>query len=254
MAKFIGTAGGFQKERGIKRRMDVMMWLFLLMVVTFFSLGFATAKASIWWSLAAAVAILPAYRVYWLAMDKELRKARMDDDGAAGEREILPHLKSLPDSYTVISDLDFAESYGNIDHLVIGPTGVFAIDVKNWRGTVSADGKGELLYNGQPTDKPQVRYFTRRVMDLKDRLKALTKLEPYIQCVFAFPRTRVEANWGTTGSVHCIRAEQIADYVTKGRGGKPIPATDIPRLVKAAEALKSLVPAYGAHGEQQGQS
>ena len=35
-------------------------------------------------------------------------------------------------------------------------------------------------------------------------------------CVFAFLRTRVDANWGTTRAVHCIRAEQISDDVTNG--------------------------------------
>ena len=79
-------------------------------------------------------------------------------------------------------------------------------------------------------------------MDLKDRLKTLTKLEPYIQCVFAFLRTRVEANWGTTGAVHCIRADQIHDYVTKSNGRKSLPAAEIVRLVKAASALRDLAP------------
>jgi hypothetical protein len=58
---------------------------------------------------------------------------------------------------------------------------------------------------------------------------------------FAFLRTRVDANWGTTGAVHCIRAEQIADYVTKSRGGNSIPPADIPRLISAAKALKETI-------------
>ena len=132
----------------------------------------------------------------------------------------------------------FADSYGNIDRLVIGPTGVFSIDVKDWNGTVASDGRGELLLNGKPTDKPQVRYFTRRTMDLKDRIKALSRLEPYVQCVFAFLHTHVDAKWGTTGAVHCIRAEQIVDYVTKHRANNPLPPADLARLVSAAKSLK----------------
>jgi hypothetical protein len=188
----------------------------------------------------AAAADAPT-RLIGRMMDKQIRLARTEEDGAAGEREIIPYLKKLPDTYTVVSDLDFADSYGNIDHLVIGPTGIFSIDVKNWKGTVSSDGKGELLQNGRPTDKPHVRPFTARTMDLKDRLKVLTRLDPFIQCVFVFPHTHLNANWGTTGYVHCIHADQIEDYITKGKGSKPIAPADIPRLVAAAKALKETI-------------
>lgn len=240
MAKFIGQAGEFQKERGARRRLNAIMALFLIMVGTFFLIGFATAKTSVWWSLLAAAIVIPSFKLLERLFDKQIRMAQSDESGAAGEREILLYLQKLPDSYTVVCDLDFADSFGNIDHLVIGPTGIFAIDVKNWRGIVSADGHGELLLNGRQTDKPQVRAFTRRVMDLKDRLKTLTKLDPFIQCVFVFPRTRVEANWGATGAVHCIVIEQVADYITKYHGTHPPTAADVPKFVLAVEALKKL--------------
>jgi hypothetical protein len=51
-------------------------------------------------------------------------------------------LSDFPDGFYIINDLK-TES-GNLDHVVIGPTGVFALDTKSWRGVVSADGKGEL--------------------------------------------------------------------------------------------------------------
>lgn len=248
MANFIGKAGDFQKEKAIKRRLNAFLAFFISLTFFFFIMGwisgFIWSSHSIWACLAALIAFalaFPGVKLCEKFMDKQIRLARAEEDGADGEREFVKFLKDLPDTYTVVSDLDFADSYGNIDHLIIGPTGLYAIDVKNWRGTVSSDGKGELLYNGKPTEKPQIRYFTRRTMDLRERMKVLTKLDPYVQCVFAFLRTRVEANWGTTGAVHCIRAEQIADYVTKGRAGKPIPSADLSRLLSAAKALKDTI-------------
>jgi len=220
------------------------MTLVVIMLLAMFALGLATGYT--WgrglWSLGlfiTAVAIaIPGFKRLEKQFNEQLRISRIEEKGADGERDFVKYLKDLPDTYTVICDLDFADSYGNIDHLVIGPTGVFAIDVKRWNGNVTPDGKGELLLNGRPTDKPQVRYFTRRTMDLKDRIKAVARLDPYIQCVFAFLHTRVEAKWGTTGAVHCISADQISDYVTKFRANKPIPPADIPRLVSAAKSLK----------------
>jgi len=76
-------------------------------------------------------------------------------------------------------------------------------------------------------------------MELKKRLTALTKLDPYIQGVFVFPHTRVEAKWSTTGHVDCVRVHNLAEYILNGRHS--IPPDNIARLVKAAEALKNAV-------------
>jgi hypothetical protein len=245
MAVFKGTAGDFLSERALNRRLRAVLILIACLVVFMFFVGVLTGyqwtKSGLlrWVPVGlAAVGTVVGLTTIGKWFDRQVRQARFEENGASGEREILDYLKQLPDTFTVISDIDFADSYGNIDHLVIGPSGVFAIDVKDWRGTVAPDGRGELLYNGKPTEKPVVRQFTRRAMDLKDRLKALTKLDPYVQCVFAFVRTRVDANWGSTGYVHCIRVDQIAEYIAGGKGSRAVSSDDIPVLVSASTALK----------------
>lgn len=248
--KYIGNAGHFQKERALSRRVNGLMMFVVGFTILMFILGWVSGY--IWRArnvasyalllLAVAVAI-PWLRYITRRSNAFMRDARMDDDGAQGERLLIPALRMLPDTYTVISDFDFAESYGNIDHLVIGPNGLFAIDIKNWRGTVSADGHGELLLNGRPTDKPQVRGLTARAMNLRERLKALTRLDPYINCLMVFPHTRVEARWGTTGHVTCLRLEQVADYVTKYKPKTPLTPADQALLVKAVSALKDTITA-----------
>jgi hypothetical protein len=247
MAKFIGTAGGFQEDRARKRRERFL--LLAIASLSFFEfvlgclVGGCNSRHSFGFVLAAIAVML---LILWLfrrvdrRLDEEARLIRNDEKGADGERKIIPQLQKLPDAFTVVCDLNFADSYGNIDHLVIGPTGVFSIDVKNWRGLVTPDGAGELLLNGRPTDKPAIRAFTARTMDFRERLRALTHLEPFIQCVFVFPHTQVDAKWGTTGNVHCINLEKTAEYIQNYRGKTPITDAEIARLVEAAQALKSL--------------
>ena len=46
---------------------------------------------------------------------------------------------------------DLTTLFANVDHVVIGPIGVFILDAKAWRGVVQPDGKEELLVNGQTT-------------------------------------------------------------------------------------------------------
>jgi hypothetical protein len=248
MPQLIGNPGAFHKERAINRRVNTLVWVFIGALGIMFLLGAATSylfgHCSMWAGLvflSAAALAVGVVRILSRLMDQQLRLARSDEDGAAGEREIIPLLMDLPDTYAVISDLDFADSYGNIDHLVIGPTGLFAIDVKKWRGNVTPDGNGELLHNGKPTDKPQVRYFTRRVMELKDRLKALARLDPYVQALFVFPHTHIQAPWGSTGKVNCLHAHRLADYIQDSKSARPIPPADLSRLISAAKALKETI-------------
>ncbi len=240
MAHFIGTAGFFQEERAIKRRERALMAAIAFLGILECAVGFMASRCTLLILAIGALLLVLGMRLFDRYFDREIRRARVEETGAAGEREIIPFLKKLPDTYTVICDLDFTDSYGNIDHLVIGPTGVFSIDVKNWKGTVAADGAGELLLNGKPTDKPQVRGFTARTMDLKERLKALTRLDPYIQCLFVFPHTYIEARWGTTGTVLCVDTDNLVSLITKPNPARTIPPTDITRLVSAANALKNL--------------
>jgi hypothetical protein len=56
--------------------------------------------------------------------------------GAAGERATGAALAELPSEFAVIHDLRMPGSRANIDHLVIGPTGVFTIETKNYSAPV----------------------------------------------------------------------------------------------------------------------
>ncbi|GAA1795083.1 hypothetical protein GCM10009795_045780 [Nocardioides hankookensis] len=58
--------------------------------------------------------------------------------GAAGEEAVATALAALPRTeWTVVSDVQWpGRRFANIDHVVIGPGGVFVIDAKNWSGKV----------------------------------------------------------------------------------------------------------------------
>jgi hypothetical protein len=71
--------------------------------------------------------------------------------GAAGERRTAALLKPLErHGWAVLHDLAVPGSQANIDHLVIGPGGVFAIDSKQYRGRLQLDAVGKLWYGRHP--------------------------------------------------------------------------------------------------------
>jgi len=170
----------------------------------------------------------------------QLEHERMNmQRGTAGETLVAITLAQFPEEFRIINDL--TTPYGNLDHVVVGPTGVFVLDTKNWRGVVSADGHGELLSNGKSTEKRYVWQFLGRIMGIKDRVKALAPdLVPFFQAVFVFTAARVEANWGSTKNVHCIGDDQLFEYIVQRKKGKRLTEKDVGTIAQAFLGLAQM--------------
>jgi hypothetical protein len=71
--------------------------------------------------------------------------------GAAGEQRTARLLSPLErQGWVLLHDLAVPGSRANIDHLVIGPGGVFVIDSKQYRGRLQFDGSGRLWHGRYP--------------------------------------------------------------------------------------------------------
>jgi hypothetical protein len=173
----------------------------------------------------------------------ELDKQRLDwRKGAVGETLVALKLNDFPNDFWVIHDL--ATPCGNLDHVVVGPTGVYAIDTKNWKGVVSADGAGELLLNGKPLERATVKPMVGRTMGVRDGVIALCKNDPncrfempFFRAVLAFPSAKVEAKWGSTGSADCVSDERLWDYIVENRRGRILTAPQVESIAQAFFAL-----------------
>jgi Nuclease-related domain len=78
--------------------------------------------------------------------------------GAAGERRTTRLLDPLErQGWAVLHDLAVPGSRANLDHLVIGPGGVFVIDSKHYRGRLQLDPSGQLWHGRYPSPPPCVR-------------------------------------------------------------------------------------------------
>ena len=74
---------------------------------------------------------------------------------AAGELAIHDALKQLGPDWSLCSSVPIAHDGGSVDHLVIGPAGVFAIAVRNHVGDALWVGEGVVLVEGEPV--PHIR-------------------------------------------------------------------------------------------------
>ncbi len=72
--------------------------------------------------------------------------------GIRGEYIVANYLNQLPEYYSVFNDVKLPGSYGNLDHIVIGPNGIFVIETKNYKGFFIIEDK-EWYYKGKYTKK-----------------------------------------------------------------------------------------------------
>jgi hypothetical protein len=87
-----------------------------------------------------------------------LRRYRIYSGGLEGERQVVNLLRStLSDDYYLINGVHFPRGGGDIDHVVLGPNGIFAIETKNWRGWISCSGdtwqRGGKRIVGSPSEQ-----------------------------------------------------------------------------------------------------
>jgi len=63
--------------------------------------------------------------------------------GIQGERKVSEKLQYLSDEFFVLNDLALRPNSGNIDHVVLGPTGIFAIETKHRTETIQSHEPGK---------------------------------------------------------------------------------------------------------------
>ena len=257
MAKIIGESGRSVENQVLHafRRMFLIsllgIGLMSLAVGYVFCLAFHDHLMPHWLAIfEVAFLVVAGFWIHrWVLRNvsrNEHERARLRK-GTLGEAAVGLILEGLPDCYTVFNDP--GKRRGNIDHIVIGPTGIFVIDTKNWRGAITPDGQGELLCNGKSTGSGEVKALLRSIASVRGKINVLTHREDFIQGIIAFPLARVEARWGTTRNVHCVTDDRIVDYIQHYNFSRRLKTDEIELIEKAFHAIagmgKGMDPAEG---------
>jgi hypothetical protein len=101
--------------------------------------------------LGLVLSVLAAVAAGWGLRFRPSPTARAWRRGAVGERRTAVLLAALErHGWSVLHDLAIPRSQANIDHLVIGPGGVFVIDSKQYRGRLRLYPSGRLWHGRYP--------------------------------------------------------------------------------------------------------
>jgi hypothetical protein len=149
----------------------------------------------------------------WRLRFRASRPTRAWRDGARGERATARRLQRLErHGYVVLHDLQVPGSRANLDHLAVGPAGVFVIDSKYYRGDLQLAVDGMLWYGRYPLAQQLATavWATLRVAEA-------LQLPPEVPVVPLLVIHRAPVPWGglTVAGVQVIPPSALAD--TLGR-------------------------------------
>jgi Nuclease-related domain len=126
--------------------------------------------------------------------------------GAAGERRTARLLDPLERAgWAVLHDLGIPGSRANIDHLVIGPGGVYVIDSKHYRGRLQLDSMGRLWHGRSPLAP------TLRAVDFETDQAAQVLADPDVVVVPIVAIHGARVPWGkvVTNGVPVVAARRL---------------------------------------------
>jgi LmbE family N-acetylglucosaminyl deacetylase len=229
MPRTVGKAGASirKMQRRFRNTRLGMLIALLAAVLGLIWLSLHYLKHPGWWGAGIVMTLVIVLQVLEKRTDRaerRLRKAaRQANRGAEGEERVEEILARLPDDHVVIHDL--LGDYGNIDHVVVAPHGVFAIETKSHWGRLSCEGS-TLLVNGRPLPKDVVAQTVRNALWLRDRTKEQTGLEVFVHAVLVFTRARASMPLPKLKGVQIVEARRLLEVIGQSHG-RPIPAGQI---------------------------
>lgn len=160
--------------------------------------------------------------------------------GAAGERAVAARLALLPAGWTVLHSLPVGRDGADIDHLVIGPAGVFTISTKHCAdASVWVAGRTVLVAGAKQAYVPKAEAEARRV----DRIVAgvlgdAPAVQPVVAVVGA-KRVTVRRGPHTVAVLDADRLRRWLlaqpERLTRGHVAALVAALDDPRTWQPAE-------------------
>ena len=223
MAQIHGVAGEWARVKGTVAG----LWPLFLGV---FAAGFSVALFFVLPLTAASLLVASLLWIIW-SLVQGMRRVERFFKGARGEERVSGILETLPDGYHVFND--FVACGKHVDHVVVGPGGVFSVETKFWRGKVTVE-EGRILLDGQLPDRSPIAQANREATLVKNALATagwignVTPVLTFASDTFATHRANIK------GAV-VMNASELKESFASDR--VVIPPAELGRLVSLMENM-----------------
>lgn len=166
-----------------RNQLKWLSWLFIIAAIGWFYTHYPFYKLFpntwwLWWVwMGGAVLLVNIFVFICVQLKKWIR-------GEDAEWDIEDILSGLPKSFTPITNI-VPGGIGNIDQIVVGPTGIWVIEVKSHTGRITFDGR-ELRRNGGLFEKDFLRQVWSQVNAIRDILKKELNNDFFVNPVICF--------------------------------------------------------------------
>jgi len=234
MAQVFGSAGKSAFAMGNRRYQDLISRIALPMLSSLLLIPVAyylLTHGHLFWGIGVAVFYFVSIKSLEQAGLKLKQRIFHADTGAKAEQAIAEALQELPDDYYVFHDLEFPGF--NIDHVVLGPNGIFLVETKSQKGNITQENDA-LLRNGSKFFKDFLKQCWGQTYSLRDHLGAERLEGLSIKPILCFSRGFVEIR-GPVRGVAVLNVGYLRPYILSQRGSFPAQARDqiIPLLAAA---------------------
>jgi hypothetical protein len=124
-----------------KRQRLRLRWIVLVLgILAILALVIALVNSQLWWAplflVAATAGVAAVLGYYEWTYHRESQLRDQLRAGLRGQRLLPQVLANLDDDYYLLNNLKLPDRADDIDHIVVGPNGLFALETKHHRGRI----------------------------------------------------------------------------------------------------------------------
>lgn len=192
MAIFYGSNSAYLKHKSLKYFAYAALLPLVLLGAAYLALKIFSAGAAI--AIAIAMLLVLAKFIEPLMALFE-QKSGQFYRGRSGESEVRKILQELPNNYSVFQGVVLEKGWGDIDFVVVGPAGIFVIEVKSQGGVIEFNGQN-LTVNNRAFAKNFLKQTLGEAGALNRYLQAHLGRNIYIHPVLAFSHNFATVRFG----------------------------------------------------------
>ncbi|MCW4005910.1 MAG: NERD domain-containing protein [Candidatus Bathyarchaeota archaeon] len=165
-----------------------------------------------------------------------LGEYRVYRGGLEGEKQVTKRLNStLSDDYYLLNGVSLKGSRSDIDHIVVGPNGVFVIETKNWSGSISCKGDNWQRQNSHINASPskQTKANADKIKDILNASTSIRRHGVWVEGILVFTNTNANTKLNLKNpTTPTLQLHQLPNHITNYKNHNPYTQKQQQQIIK----------------------